>query len=708
MASVHDSSAHFSADSFSAAADSFALGSTRASASGKFWLNGEVAGCQCPECGGPMSIRLWLMTADCALCGTSLELSEEQERELQALIQRHSPPPPPPPAAIPTPTTKQQQQQVARPAEPRVKPALAAPAPVKPKAPEPNRPPEPKIPERKSPEAPAAKLTPSKPTAQPTAPPVTQPAAKPAPAVIAPPIAAAARPTPRPAPAAASEHDDDEPFRLDWLPILISTIFHVLLVMILALLNSQSEPYRKPRILLTATWSDLSKEGDKKQPLENDERTVKIVPGPEKAPEPKPPEPPKPVALDKPPPTPPQKVSTPEIPPVDFRPSDLADEKLPRLEQLQQELASTDGSRMAQGRDPRLRSQMVIHEGGTIHSEAAVANGLRWLSRHQASDGSWSLNRFAQYGDCDGRCSAAGHTHSDTAATGLALLPFLGAGQTPERGIYSEHVKRGLAWLVNIQESNGDLRSGSGNMYAHGIASIALCEAYMLTKDEALRKPAQLAIDYIVKAQDTKSGRRSGGWRYTPKEQGDLSVVGWQLMALQSARHAGLTVPKSVFDRAENFLDSVQSGKHGGLYSYMPQRKPDEAMIAEGLLCREYLGWPADHPGLAEGSKHLLKHLPQPEKPNIYYWYYATQTLHHLGGEAWETWNTAARETLIELQSDQGHEAGSWDPVGGAIGGHDTQSGGRLYMTSLAICTLEVYYRHLPIYRRIELATPGK
>ena len=87
---------------------------------------------------------------------------------------------------------------------------------------------------------------------------------------------------------------------------------------------------------------------------------------------------------------------------------------------------------------------------------------------------------------------------------------------------------------------------------------------------------------------------------------------------------------------------------------------------------------------MAEGSKYLLKHLPKSGKPNIYYWYYATQTMHHLGGEDWETWNTAARDTLIDLQSDEGHEAGSWDPVGGAIGGHDVQAGGRLYMTSLA------------------------
>ncbi len=683
------------------AADSFAVGppafgsSRSSSASGKFWLNGEVAGCQCPDCGGPMSIRLWLMTADCALCGTSLELTEEQERELQALIQKHTVPPPPPPVAPkpapqkqappPSPPVQQQRQQLAPPPAPKKE---------QPKPKETPRPPEVKQP-RPVPPPPAAK----KPTPAPAI----------APTIVAPLVATAPIAPTKPAPPpAALYHEDDEPFRFDWLPVLISTIFHVLLVMLLALFSSKPEPEFKPPILLTATWGNEGKEGDKKQPLENDERVVKILPGPEKAPEPKP-EPPKPIALEKKPPEPPKKISTPEIIPKEFRPSDLADKNLPRIEQVQQELASTDGSRMAQGRDPRLRSQMVIHEGGTIHSEAAVANGLRWISRHQASDGSWSLHDFQNAGECNGRCGRTGQAHSDTAATGLALLPFLGAGQTPDRGIYSENVKRGIAWLVSAQKSNGDLRSGSGNMYAHGIASIALCEAYLLTKDEALRGPAQKAVDFIVKAQDKRDNRRAGGWRYIPGDQGDTSVVGWQLMALQSARHAGLTVPQDVFDRAAKFLDSVQGGKHGGLYSYVVGRTPEDAMIAEGLLCREYLGWPADHPGLVEGSKHLLKHLPKASKPNIYYWYYATQTMHHLGGEEWETWNTAARDTLIELQSDKGHEAGSWDPVGGAInGGHDVHAGGRLYMTSLAICTLEVYYRHLPIYRRIELGEAGK
>src|SRR5690606_21041897 len=141
---------------------------------------------------------------------------------------------------------------------------------------------------------------------------------------------------------------------------------------------------------------------------------------------------------------------------------------------------------------------------------------------------------------------------SDTAATALALLPFLGAGQTHKSGQYRDTVGKGLRWLVMMQTNDGDLRGmGSGRMYAHGIASIALCEAYALTNDSSLRGPAQRAIDFIAAAQHKK-----GGWRYDPGQEGDTSVVGWQLMALRSAELAGLEVPKQCFVLADQFLTS--------------------------------------------------------------------------------------------------------------------------------------------------------
>jgi hypothetical protein len=118
-------------------------------------------------------------------------------------------------------------------------------------------------------------------------------------------------------------------------------------------------------------------------------------------------------------------------------------------------------------------------------------------------------------------------------------------------------------------------------------------------------------------------------------------------------------------------------------------------MTAEGLLCRQYSGWRRNHPILINGVSWLeANQLPRKDQANMYFWYYGTQVMHHMGGKMWEKWNDALRDLLISLQATGGHEAGSWPP----LGGHDSQ-GGRLYTTALAACTLEVYYRHLPLYR---------
>lgn len=342
------------------------------------------------------------------------------------------------------------------------------------------------------------------------------------------------------------------------------------------------------------------------------------------------------------------------------------------------------------GRDPAFRGELLTREGGTTASEAAVARALQWLAKHQASDGSWSLDHFNATGDCNGRCGDPG-IDSDTAATALALMPFLGAGQTHIRGDYTSTVARGLRALMDMQRSDGDLRGrGGGNMYAHGQAAIALCEAYAMTHSDNLRDPAQRAVDFIVSAQ-----HEEGGWRYKPREPGDLSVVGWQMMALRSAQMAYLKVPAETFSKATQFLNSVQQSRSLGLYCYMPGGSPTPVMTAEGLLCRQYSGWRHNHPVLLNGVRWLAANQsPQAKRPNMYFWYYGTQVMHHMGGQFWVDWNFALRDLLISLQAVSGHEAGSWPP----LGGHDSR-GGRVYTTALAACTLEVYYRHLPLYR---------
>ena len=104
-----------------------------------------------------------------------------------------------------------------------------------------------------------------------------------------------------------------------------------------------------------------------------------------------------------------------------------------------------------------------------------------------------------------------------------------------------------------------------------------------------------------------------------------------------------------------------------------------------------YLGWNRQNPALIAGSEFLDKLSPSPT--DLYYDYYATQVMYHMGGPRWDRWNKKMRDYLINTQATSGHEYGSWwydDPY--------SVPGGRLYTTSLAILTLEVYYRYLPLY----------
>lgn len=378
--------------------------------------------------------------------------------------------------------------------------------------------------------------------------------------------------------------------------------------------------------------------------------------------------------------------------------ADATGPALPPLARVQQAAASDDPyERMLAIRDPRVRAAVVRTEGGTTLTEAAVARGLKWIARHQNRDGSWSIHAFHRNGECRGRCGRAGSIRSDVGGTALALMAMLGAGQTHRTGVYRDRVAHGLQYLLSIQEPDGDLRGDSeapAGMYVQAQAALVLCDAFKLTGDEALRQPAQRALDFICLAQHP-----AGGWRYTPFQPGDTSVIGWQLMALHSGRAAFLNVPQEVLDRAGRYLDDAQTTRDGSRYAYRPGERATRSMTAEGLLSRMYLGWTKSDRGLERGVEWLVKHhLPDRRDPNIYYWYYATQVMHHWGGEPWIDWNRHIRDVLVVTQENRGHEAGSWSP--NDPHGHQ---GGRLYMTALACCTLEVYYRHAPLYRKIKL-----
>jgi len=349
---------------------------------------------------------------------------------------------------------------------------------------------------------------------------------------------------------------------------------------------------------------------------------------------------------------------------------------------------ATQNASMA-GRNASTRDKMVSKYGGSSESELAVAKGLAWLAKQQKSDGSWVYD--------------GSHKDEVIAATGMSLLPFLAAGQThkaakdPKDNKYQKQVAAGLAFLIKSQKSDGSFK-GAGNMYSHAIGAIAICEAFGMTTDKALlRSPAQAAINYIMAGQGV-----NGSWGYQAKANGDTSIVGWQLQALQSAKLCkDLVVRKEVIDKASKFLDSVAQGSSKATYGYStPGAGPTTTAV--GLLCRYYVdGWGSQHPGMNAGVEFLVKTW-SPEKAksyDMYYYYYATQVMHFFEGDTWVKWNTAMRDMLIKLQLTDAAKAtnGSWDPDKAPWMGSGC---GRLGTTCMALLTLEVYYRHIPLYRR--------
>lgn len=340
------------------------------------------------------------------------------------------------------------------------------------------------------------------------------------------------------------------------------------------------------------------------------------------------------------------------------------------------------------GREEGVKKALLKAYGGTALTEDAVKEGLRWLVRQQRSRGSWSMR---------GPYHNGANVENEEAATAMALLAFQGAGYTPKSSksdSFTRVVTRGWKSLLRSQQEDGhffaNLSAEQHQLYTQALCTIALCELYGMTRDEEYLDPAQRAVDYCVKIQAPE-----GGWRYQPGIDSDMSVTGWFAMAMQSARMAGIEVPSPVYDRIGKFLDTVARDE-GARYGYQFNAGATLALSAEGLLCRQYLGWPHDDQRLRNGVDYLLANLPQWDKRNVYYWYYATQVCHHMEGDDWQKWNAVMRQLLPENQDKRSQERGSWDPAGDRWG----DAGGRLYVTCLSLYTLEVYYRHLPIYRQ--------
>jgi len=233
-----------------------------------------------------------------------------------------------------------------------------------------------------------------------------------------------------------------------------------------------------------------------------------------------------------------------------------------------------------------------------------------------------------------------------------------------------------------------------------------------MTKDSALKPYAQAAINYIQRTQGP-----NGSWGYGNTGNGDTSIVGWQIQALKAAKLGkDLVVDDRVIQKANKFLDFAAAGSRKSMYGYNDSAgaAPGTARTAVGLLCRYYISeWGPVHPGMIDGVGGLMKNgplYPATGKPtsvsNMYYYYYATQVVHFFEGPEWKNWNEGTekdgkrtggmRDWLISLQiKKDGPNMGSWDAEAGQM-----KTTGRLGTTCMCLLTLEVYYRHLPLYKR--------
>ncbi|MEM9587188.1 MAG: squalene--hopene cyclase [Planctomycetota bacterium] len=336
--------------------------------------------------------------------------------------------------------------------------------------------------------------------------------------------------------------------------------------------------------------------------------------------------------------------------------------------------------------------QLALQQtGGDASTEAAVAKALQYLARQQRPDGGFD-SRLAGAGterrplgeSRADRFGAVAGSRSDAASTGLSLLAMIGAGSTHRQGDYSENVYRGLVYLIGSQKRDGSL-AGDATLYAsnycHGMAGLAIGEAAVLSRDPSAIEATRRAMLFTKSMQHS----RTGGFRYTRGDPGDLSQLGWQAMIIDAAGQAGLPVGSETRNGIKRFLRSVRAGRSGGLASYRPGERPTRTMTAEALATRLLLGEDVPASEVYEAEQFLLEQPPGVGQDNYYYWYYATIALHQLQDAAWQRWNEAMKSRLLATQNPDG----SW-PTSSVWGGY----GGSVYTTAMATLCLESYYRH--------------
>jgi hypothetical protein len=333
------------------------------------------------------------------------------------------------------------------------------------------------------------------------------------------------------------------------------------------------------------------------------------------------------------------------------------------------------------------RSVAIQKYGGSAATEQAVLAALRWLKNNQRNDGSW-------------KCYA-----SDQGGTALALLAFLGHNEKPDSAEFGPTVQKALEFLVTNVDNQGMVHGR--NMYAQGLVTLALAEAYTMTESPAVREPLERLVGAIVKTQRVHKDNPKdiGGWRYTTvSNDSDTSVTGWMVMGLKSARNAGIEVPQQTFDAAAQYFWNMYSGPGFGYSVAQPETKPGTTAI--GVLCMQFLGHGSDR-RVKTALEYLRRQQAdwQQTRGNfvMYWWYYITHAMFQAGGSDWTYWNRQIQSTLVHNQLDDGR----WPVPTLSEAENKDLSRSPVYATALGALTLEVYYRYLPLYDILERQREG-
>lgn len=316
-------------------------------------------------------------------------------------------------------------------------------------------------------------------------------------------------------------------------------------------------------------------------------------------------------------------------------------------------------------------------------TETIIKGALKWLASKQSPNGEWA--------------TAGMEKEHPVAITGYTLMAFLACGHLPGEGEYGKHVSAGVQYLLDKTQGEGGYIGNRDNgqyMYSHGIACIALSEIYGQTKAPSMRAKLDRAIKLIIFSQSKKE-EHTGGWRYRPvSADADISVTVLQVVALRSAKNAGIDVPQKTIDDAVRYVKRCYRPESGG-FSYQANSSKDAgfARTAAAIYSLQVCGL-YDDPMVKKGSEFLVREF---KERHVEYWtygnFYAAPAQYMRGGEVWEKWYPMVKKPLLASVQTKG-DLYWWDQREGE------RHVGPVFCTAVYTMILAMPYHYIPLYQR--------